>query len=226
MKGQWIYEKCELEKRSMAEYWGRSDQPGRQPTQRELQQRFEAANRRMEDSSRRCVELVHETMGLANETSEELEAQAEALERTERRLDEMDVALESSKRNMREVRSVFGGFVNSITKPQFRGEKPPPSSKSSFFNPFKKSNPKDTGSYSGSAQKQAKAVKQSTGNTVVDRNLDQLEAGLKQLEGQAHLMGHQLDDSNVQIDRISWKMAKNEEKLKSVTRSAHKELYS
>ena len=180
----------------------------------------------MEDSSRRCVELVTETMAMAADTTEELESQAEALERTERRLDEMDVALESSKRNMREVRSVFGGFVNSITKPKFRGEKPPHSSKS-FFSPFKQSNPKETESRGSSSQKQATASKpKSTGNAIVDRNLDQLDAGLRQLEGQARLMSHQLDESNDQIDRISWKMQKNEEKLGSVTRSAKKELYS
>ena len=208
-------------------YKGYNDRQGRQqPTQQDLQQRMEAAHQRMEDSSRRCVELMYETMAMATDTTEELESQAEALERTERRLDEMDVALESSKRNLREVKSVFGGFVNSITKPKFRGEKPSSSSKSSFFSPFKQSGPKETESHSVGRQKQAAAVKkQSTGNAVVDRNLDQLEAGLKQLEGQAHLIGHQLDDSNVQIDRISWKMQKNDEKLTSVTRSAKDELY-
>lgn len=168
---------------------------------------------------------MYQTMDMATDTSEELDRQAESLERTERRLDEMDVALESSKRNLREVKSVFGGFVNSITKPKFRGEKP--SSKSSFFNPFKQSGQKETESRGGSHQKQATATKkESTGNTIVDRNLDQLEAGLKQLEGQAHLIGYQLDESSDQIDRISWKMQKNDEKLGSVTKSARNELYS
>ena len=211
----------------MAYSRGYDDRRGRErPSQAELQQRMESAHQRMEDSSRRCVELMYETMAMATDTSEELEVQAEALERTERRLDEMDVALESSRRNMREVKSIFGGFVNSVTKPKFRGEKPP--SKGFFTKALKQSGKKETKSFDSDddrRQTQATAVKKpSTGNAAVDRNLDQLEAGLKQLEGQAHLIGHQLDESNDQIERISWKMHKNDDKLLKVTRDARREL--
>lgn len=206
---------------------GYDDRYGRgereQPSQRELQQRLEAAHRRMEDSSRRCVGLMYETLDMATDTSEELESQAESLERTERRLDEMDVNLEVSRRNMREVKSVFGSFVNSVTKPKFRGEKLPSSSKFSFFGSSKESSSRS----SDSRQKQAAAKKkESTGNTIVDRNLDQLEAGLKQLEGQAYLIGHQLDDSNDQVERISWKMQTNNDKLVRVSRDVGRELRS
>ena len=208
-------------------YSGHNDRQGSQPRQRELQQRLEAANQEMEDSSHRCVELVCETIAWGNETTEELEKQAEAFERTEMCLDEMDEVLGSSKRDMREMRSVFGGIVNSITKPQFRSEKPPPSSKSPHFNPFKKSKPKEAESHSSSSRTQATAVKpQSIGNAIVDRNLDQLEAGLMQLEGQAYLMGHQIEKSNGVIKRLSSKMQRNEDKLKSVTKSVNRELYS
>lgn len=181
------------------------------PTSR-LDQRLTEANHRMEDASFRCVRTLHETMQIANDTSEELERQSESLDRTEDNLDRMAVDLESSKRNMREVKSVFGSLVNRFSKPKI--DKDPVVSKSS----------RTTTPPSPPKQRQAQASKSSTGNATVDRNLDELEAGLKMLEGQAYLMGSQIDESNDQLDRIRVKMDRNDVKLKKVTRDAKRQL--
>ena len=183
------------------------------------QQRMAVANRSMEDTSRDCARVLYETMDLADDTTQELYRQSEALDRTEAHLDTMDVDLEQSRRNMREVKSVWGSLVNKFTKPTFSKE--PKSS-----NPSPPSQPRsDRSGRRGPSQAQAQAQAKSTGNEIVDRNLDEIERGLRMLEGQSLMMGHQLDESNVQIDRISKKMGKTNAHLKNVTGDINKELH-
>ena len=86
----------------------------RSPQDEELDQRLLDANRRMEDSSSRCVQILNETIKKATDISEELELQAESLDRKYN----LDTNLESSRRNLREVKSMFGSMVNHFTKPK------------------------------------------------------------------------------------------------------------
>ena len=184
----------------------------------QLRYRMMEANRRMEDSSFQCVRVLNETMSMATDTTEELEQQSESLDRTEQRLDEMEVDLEASKRNMREVKSVFGSLVNRFSKPKLSND-PAPSKTSST------SSKRSSGPTSQKKQQQVKQPNESsTGNDVVDRNLDELERGLKQLEGQAFLIGHQLDESNNQIDRVRVKMDRNDVRMRNITKEAKRQL--
>ena len=192
---------------------GRGGYRSREEEDEWLDQKLREANHRMEDSSLRCVRTLHETMQIANETSEHLERQAESLDRTEDNLDRMAIDLESSKRNMREVKSVFGSFVNRFSKPKYSNEP---------ITTHKKRNELPPSAVA--KQQQVQTSKKSTGNETVDRNLDEVELCLKQLEGQAHLMGHQLDESNETLERIRVKMDKNDIKMKSVTREAKRQL--
>ena len=182
----------------------------------DLEYRLMAANRRMEDSSFQCVRVLNETMSMATDTTEELERQNESLGRTEQRLDEMEVDLEASRRDMREVKSIFGSFRNRFSKPTYTKD-PPPSKKPSSSSKVATNSKKK--------QQQSQALsKQSTGNEIVDRNLDELERGLKQLEGQAYLIGHQIDESDVTIDRVRVKMDRNDVRIKSITKDAKRQL--
>lgn len=187
----------------------------RPPRDEELDQRLLDANRRMEDSSFKCVQTLSETIKIATDTSEELELQAESLDRTEDNLDKMAIDLESSRRNMREVKSMFGSMVNRFTKPKIPSDPPPKKSSVPSSKPSK-------GASKPTAQVQVQ--KQSTGNKTVDHNLDQLELGLKQLEGQAYLIGSQLDESNDQLERIRGKMDRNDIRIRDVTRDARRQL--
>ena len=165
----------------------------------ELKYRMMEANRRMEDTSHQCVKLLRETMQMAGDTSDKLERQAKSLDRTEQRLDEMGMDLECSRRNVREVKSVFGSLVNKFSKPKLSKDPPPKKTSSSSS--------KACSAQGGQKQQQQVQVeKKSTGNNVVDRNLDFVEVGLRKLKGQAHLIGHQLDEKSDQIDRIKTKM--------------------
>ena len=178
----------------------------------ELDQRLLDANRRMEDSSSRCVQVLNETIKMATSISEELELQAESLDRKDN-LDKIATNLESSRRNMREVKSIFGSMVNRFTKPKIPSDPPPKKSSVPSSKPSK-------GASKPTAQVQVQ--KQSTGNKVVDHNLDQLELGLKQLERQAYLIGSLLDEFNDTLERIRVKMDCNDICIKYVTRDARR----
>ena len=96
-----------------------------------VQQRMAVANREMEESSKSCVRILHQTMDLADNTTKELYQQSEALDRTEAHLDGIDVDLEQSRRNMREIKSSVKSNVILSTKPSNntcrRGQKRGPS---------------------------------------------------------------------------------------------------
>ena len=181
----------------------------------ELDQRLLDANRRMENSSFRCVQILNETVKIATDTLEELEIQGKkSLDRTEDNLDKMATDLVCSQKNTREVKSMFRSMVNHFTKPKIPSD---PSPKKSLV-PSSKS--------SKGANKptvQAQVQKKSTGNKVVDRNLDQLEFGLKQLEGQAYLIGSLLDESNDQLEHVS-KMDHNNIIRTELYRKEHKHI--
>lgn len=185
------------------------------------EQRLALANRQMEDSSAASVRLVYETMDMAKDTTEELERQAESLDRTEAHLDRMDVDLEHSRRSMRDVKSLWGSFTNHLTKPKFSKEPKPKRSATSTSSDSRK---KGGAEKKGSAQAQKQAANESTGNEIVDRNLDELEFGLRQLQGQAYLIGSQLDESEVQVDRIKTKMERNDIRIRKVTRDIRGQL--
>ena len=191
------------------------------------EQRVALANRQMEDSSASCMRLMYETMDMATETSEELERQSESLDRTEAHLDGMEVDLECSKRRMREVKSMFGSLKNHFTKPKFFPE-PKPAAKSKppgSQTKWGRGGGGEGGGKKGGVQAQKQASKESTGNAIVDKNLDELEWGLRQLEGQAYLMGSQLDESDAQVERIKTKMDRNNIRIKRVTRDINGQLH-
>ena len=182
----------------------------------ELDQRLLDADRRMENSSFRCVQILNETVKMATDTLEELEIQGKkSLDRTEDNLDKMDIDLVCSQRNMREVKSMFGSMVNRFTKPKIPSDPSP-----------KKSSVPSSKSSKGASKPtvQAQVQKKSTGNKVVDRNLDQLEFGLKQLERQAYLIGSQLDEYNDQLECIRVKMDRNNICIRDITRDARRQL--
>ena len=186
------------------------------------QQRIAVANREMEESSARCVRVLYQTMDMADNTSMELYQQAEVLGKTETHLDRIDVDLDNSKRNVKEIKSVWGGLVNNVTSAKQKMFK-------SRSSPRPSPPPPDKHQQGGNkktptTQAQAGAQAGTTGNEVVDRNLVEVGKCLQMLEGQARVIGHQVDESVVQIDRIKSKMDKSNIQLKSINRDLSEEL--
>ena len=180
--------------------------------------RIQAAYRRMEQSSGNSLRTLNETVRMGVETTEELERQAETLDRVETRLDEMDADLDKSKRHMRNIRSPFGGISNYFAKrkpvSEITDPKVPKSSSSQSSGRSEKS---------GRQQQQSKSY-DSTGNQVVDRNLEEMERALHQLKGIGELINDQLDDSDSQITRIGVKMDRDHGKMKGLNAEIRREL--
>ena len=188
----------------MEEGGGRYDRGpsyGREPCHR-----MKLANRRMEESSASSLQTLRDTVDLGQDISTELDRQAEALDRTERQLDEMQLNSDQSKRHMRNNKSPFGGVTSYFS----RRKKP--------------SDITDPNPPKGVAQAQAQAVKsgsskgfdslpppsmaslKGTGNRVVDDNVDEMGKAVHQLKDIGELIGEQLDDSNAQLERIKDKV--------------------
>ena len=187
----------------------------------EYRYRVQVANRRMEESSAQSLRTLNECLNMGSDTAEELDRQAEALDRTERRLDEMHVNLDKSKQHMRQIKSPFGGIanyfarkkkINEVTDPKM----PKGSSRGSSSSDHSKS--------SASVPPPSVAGLKSTGNKVVDKNTEEMSRALHQLRGMGELIGEQLDDSSAQIDRLNYKMDRNDMKLKAVNKDIRRQL--
>ena len=188
------------------------------PERDELCHRLQMANRRMEESSASSLRTLHDTLNMGQDTTEELERQAETLDRTEKRLDEMHVDLDQSKRHMRNIKSPFGGVANYFARRKKLNEVTDPKlSKGAADNPRRKgSDPFPPPSSAGL---------KGTGNVNVDKNLDEMGKALHQLKGIGELIGGQLDDSSAQVDRIQYKVDRTDVKIKGVNRDIKKQLY-
>ena len=117
-------------------------------------------DRKMEESSARSLRLLNETIRMGVDTTVELQRQAEALDRTERQVD----ASTHSERNLHKSKSLFRGISSYFSR-----KEEPPSSKSRSASAQAQSRPQ---------RKQQQAPPESTGNDVVDRNLDEIGKGL------------------------------------------------
>ncbi|CAI8023460.1 Soluble NSF attachment protein 29 [Geodia barretti] len=188
----------------------------------EYRYRHQLANRRMEESSAQSLRTLNECLNMGSDTAEELERQAEALDRTERRLDEMHVNLDKSKQHMRHIKSPFGGIanyfarkkkINEVTDPKM----PKGSSRGSESSDHYKSS-------ASAAPPPSVAGLKSTGNQVVDKNCEEMSKALHQLRGVGELIGGQLDDSSAQVDRLNYKMDRNDMKIKAVNKDIRRQL--
>lgn len=207
---------------------GYSDEPPPM-TDAEFQARKQEAVRKMEDSSFNSLRTLHDCVRMGTETTEELERQAESLDRVETRLDEVHVGLDKGERNLRKIKSPFGGMMNYFSKKKTVNEVTDPKG----FKPSQQSSDSKKSSSSssrggGKQQAQAQVPQQtykSTGSKVVDKNLDLMGKALDDLMGIGELIGEQLDDSDRQIDRITYKMDRDHVKMEKLNKGIKKELY-
>ena len=201
-------------------YEGADDEEGRGYglPEDDYDMRIQAAYRKMEQSSGNSLRTLNETVRMGVETTEELERQAETLDRVETRLDEIDVDLDKSKRHMRNIRSPFGGISNYFAKRKPVGEVTDPKV------PASASSSQSAGRSKKGGQQQQSKSQDSTGNQIVDRNLEEMEKALHQLKGIGELIGDQLDDSDAQITRVGVKMERDHGKMKGINAEIRREL--
>ena len=203
--------------------YGRGSGYGGRESSREEEEyshRLQMANRRMEEASSQSVRTLHDCLRMGSDTAVELDRQAEALDRTERRLDEMHVDLDQSKRNMRLIKSPFGGVANYFARRKATKEITDPKL------PKSQSRSQSSRSSSGSrsAGPQSMAAMKSTGNATVDKNCEEMSKALHQLKGVGELIGQQLDDSDAQLDRIQYKMDRTDVKVQKLNKDIKRQL--
>ena len=79
--------------------------------------RLEQTQNRVLGSTSRCVGLIEESHDIAIKTAEELQRQEEALNRTERNLDNISRDMTTANRHIKSVKSVWGAIGNYFSKP-------------------------------------------------------------------------------------------------------------
>lgn len=179
---------------------------------------FLRSKQKIRESTTHSLQILNETLCIGIETTEELDRQAESLERTEKNVDRINHDLDSSKRMMNVIKSPFHALFSSSS-----------SKKSDDAADVKRS--KKASSTVSSDQKQKStslspqnASRSSTDDVVVDQNLDEMSKVLHKLRGVGELMSEQLDDTTGQIDSIGQKMDIADVKMKKVTKDIKKEL--
>lgn len=205
--------------------YGRGSGYGGRESSREEEEyshRLQMANRRMEEASSQSVRTLHDCLRMGSDTAVELDRQAEALDRTESRLDEMHVNLDQSKRNMRLIKSPFGGVANYFARRKATKEITDPKLPKSQSQSRSKSSRSPSGSRS--AGPQSMAAMKSTGNATVDKNCEEMSKALHQLKGVGELIGQQLDDSDAQLDRIQYKMDRTDVKVQKLNKDIKRQL--
>ena len=176
----------------------------------------------MEDTSANSLRTLNECLHMGVDTAQELDRQAEALDRTEKRLDEMYLDLDQSKKHMRQIKSPFGGIANYFARKKKVEEVTDPKIPKGVAaqSQTKRSSTKG----SGAVAPPSLSGFQSTGNATVDRNCDEMSKALHQLRGMGELIGEQLDDSSTQIDRIQYKVDRTDVKIKGVNKDIRRQL--
>ena len=166
-----------------------------------------------------CIsQQANESLSSAIDTSRELHRQQESLDRCNHMLDKMDDDLKQSKRAMRVISSPFGGIINYFARDGKKDKAAAPQ-RAQVSN--KTHSIRSSEGQSSSWQEQRSSNRdgyESSGNTVVDDNLDQVEQALTEMKRVGLEIGNQLDHSIVTIDDLNTKVTDRDGKIINLNR--------
>ena len=195
-----------------------------------IKQETDLYQQRMIDSSYRSLQMINESQGLALDTAEELTRQREQLERTNKNLDKMHGDLNETDRNLTSLKGIWGTMSNWFKKP-IKNESSGSSSNdvknvndqirkdnNEIQRNIKKLDHKTDLSWDNSADVRCPGAT----NEIVDRNLDQMLAGLTVLKGQGLALGNEIDDHNELLDVIQVKADKADMRTEIQTKKIQK----
>ncbi|KDR12010.1 synaptosomal-associated protein 29 [Zootermopsis nevadensis] len=201
----------------------------------QLLERKKEIEDRTVQSSERSISLLRDSEQIGVATAEELIRQREQLERTEKRLDDINNALRFSQKHIQGIKSVFGSLKNYLSGKS--GEQVPgpslkqPDDSSSSFGTTATSSPlastvNSSKANLGSTNENHPGLKirglsgdhdtwsqpdTSSGNNVnkvIDRNLEDMCSSLSRLKGLAQGLGEEIDTQNEVLDRLNDKTDK------------------
>jgi len=199
-----------------------------------LQRKRQIEEETIQSTQRSLSNLRHsEQVGIA--TAEELVRQREQLQRTEKRLDDINTTLKFSQKHIQSIKSVFGGLKNLLSG---RGGNPTtPGSSSQTFDEFEKSplsdiidKNKDTMSQADKMDHPAfrvRGLSQESPTTlsdpqaIIDNNLDEMLNSVTKLKGLARGLGDEIETHNdiienviVKVDKADTSLSKNNKSLR------------
>ncbi|XP_055334465.1 synaptosomal-associated protein 29-like [Paramacrobiotus metropolitanus] len=181
--------------------------------------------------------VIDESEAVGTAAAQELLAQREQLERTNRNLDEMNTTLDQSQKHLNNIRSVFGGIKNWWTSKPAEPAKTTVSSSSSSLRSVVESSSAQAASEPGKPRSSSADIPpQPSRNTpqsaysaskqfdkALDSNLDQMSLGLSRLKGLAEGLGTEieqqnklLDDMSTKTDRVSSKMGDQQKSIDKI----------
>ncbi|KAJ8676440.1 hypothetical protein QAD02_012227 [Eretmocerus hayati] len=197
--------------------------------QMDLLQRKREVEERTLQSSSRSMSLLRDSEQVGAATAEELVRQREQLERTDRRLDDINSTLRFSQKHIQGIKSVFGGLKN-----YFSGSKsmdvPPGSSASGLRSPefpLSPTTPTSNGLLVDRLNRAAESSRQSGDHpslrhrgltededdyrappihsiaAVLEQNLDEMSGSIARLKDLAIGLSEEIDTQNDLIDNIT-----------------------
>jgi len=171
-------------------------------------------------SSERGLGLLYESEKVGVATADELSRQKEQLMKTEQRLDDINSTLRNSEKHIQGIRSVFGAVRNyfggrSTAPPAITGPMKPDPQQGSARVPVVSS--ASTASLQQQPQSQRyqethPGLRNKPGfvqappasvDDALDRNLDDMAAGLSRLKGLAQGLNSELNEHNDLLDRVN-----------------------
>ncbi|KOC62365.1 Synaptosomal-associated protein 29 [Habropoda laboriosa] len=185
----------------------------------QLLQRKKEIEQRTIQSSERSISLLRDSEQIGAATAEELSRQREQLERTEKRLDDINSTLRFSQKHIQGIKSVFGSFKNYLSGKSM--DVPIPStilsessSSESMTSPAlsKSLDQVQTNMASTSPALKLRGLdddfegNNSLSNNVskrLEKNLDEMSGSLARLKGLAIGLSEEIDLQNDLIDNIT-----------------------
>lgn len=190
-----------------------------------LQKRREIEERTVE-SSQRSLNLLRNSEEVGAATAEELLRQREQLEKTEKRLDEINTTLRFSQKHIQGIKSVFGSLKNYLSGKT--GEPPNPNRQGSSISSDSNSSSSrlsetlqqaSSSSYSDHPGLRIRGLTESPGSAnvinksssaqeIIDQNLDEMVTSIAKLKGLAHGLGEEIETQNDLVENIIGKAEK------------------
>lgn len=201
----------------------------------QLLERKKIIEERTVQSSERSISLLRDSEQIGVATAEELLRQREQLERTEKRLDDINNTLRFSQKHIQGIKSVFGSLKNYLSGksgdpapgPSFKESDSSSSNAGMTVSPSRLTDTLDSSRGNiGLAKENHPGLKirglagdddtvrqpdTASGpsvNKIIDRNLEDMCTSLTRLKGLAEGLGDEIDAQNEVIDRLNDKTDK------------------
>uniref|UniRef100_A0A7E4VT78 t-SNARE coiled-coil homology domain-containing protein n=1 Tax=Panagrellus redivivus TaxID=6233 RepID=A0A7E4VT78_PANRE len=179
------------------------------------------------DSTQRSAQRLENSEQLATNTAQELLAQREKLERTEKNLDDIHRTTHETQRNLNSLKSIFGGFFKnkfSRAPPKETTTKVSSSASESKLSSHLNgdagrsssiASPSSGPSLSAESRSAMKGTRFEAMDNQIDENLDMMSAQLGNLRTLGRALGTEVEDQNQMLDRIQAKADRNDSTVRS-----------